>query len=133
MPKRDRGDSDLSDSSDEQRNYAKQVALAEFQAERSSKKLKDEMNEFNKAENAKRRAKGVQIKNEEKAKLYARELKAKERAKKEKKEREKAQGEALKQRPFGFTRAMRSYSDKSDTSKDSVSSLDSQVFILFLL
>ena len=133
MPKHDLYDSDLSDSSGEHREYAKQIARAEFRAERSSKKLKDELNVFNKAKNAKRRAKTTQIKNEEKAKLYAREAKAKERAKKEKAEREKARGEALKQRPFGFTRAMRSYSDKSDTSKDSVSSLDSQVFILFLL
>ena len=85
------------------------------------------MKAFQKAKNAQRRAKATQLKNMEKAKHYAEEAKAKERAKKEKRELEKGRGEALEQRPFGFTRAMRSYSDSSN-----VSSLDSQVFILFL-
>ena len=124
MSKRDRADSD---SSDEQSEYAKQIALAEFQAERSSKKLKEELNEYDKTENAKKRAKATQLKNMEKAKLWAKEAKAKKRAIKVKLEREKAYDEALEQRSFGFTRAMRSYSDSSN-----VSSLDSQVFILFL-
>jgi hypothetical protein len=127
MPKHDRDDSDLSDSSDELLEHAKLIARAEFKAERQAKKLKDELNAFHKAKNAEKRSKATQLKNMEKAKLWAKEEMAKERAKKTKLEREKAYDEALEQRPFGFTRAMRSYSDSSN-----VSSLDSQVFILFL-
>jgi hypothetical protein len=127
-PKRDRSDSDMSDSSEELLEQAKEIALSEFLKERQAKKLQDELNEFRKAKKAKKRAKATQLKNMEKAKLWAKEEIAKERAKKEKAKSEKAYDEALEQRPFGFTRAMRSYSDSSN-----VSSLDSQVFILFLL
>ena len=101
-PKRDRGYSDISDSSEELHEQAKEIALSEFQKERQEKKLKDELNAFRRVKNAKKRAKMIQIKNMEKAKLYAKEEIAKERAKKEKREREKAHGEALEQRPFGF-------------------------------
>lgn len=126
-PKRDRGYSDISDSSEELHEQAKEIALSEFRKERQAKKLQDELNAFRKVKNAKKRSKVTQLKNMEKAKLWAKEEMAKERAKKTKLEREKAYDEALERRPFGFTRAMRSYSDSSN-----VSSLDSQVFILFL-
>ncbi len=121
MPKRSgspftRSDSDS--STEQQRKYAQEIALAEFRAERSSKKLKTNLNEAQKAANAKRRAKLTQMKNDAKAKLYAEEAKAKEN---------KEAKRELEKRPFGFTRSMRSYSDKSVDSKGSVSSLDSQV------